>query len=224
MKATVSLELVNRVPLLRSLPSNEKDALTALFTAEGVKRGKFVIRESSNDSTMYFIVSGRVKVCRADSHGKEVIVAILGPGEYFGEIALLAGTPRTTDVVALIDCELLCLSGKDFIEHVEKYNGLTFSLLRGLANRLHTATSRITDLALYDVTCRVARVLMEMSKVSAVADQHLPVVEERPTHQDLAAMVGSSREVVTRALKALEDEGHIEIEDERIVILSMPRF
>jgi len=139
-------------------------------------------------------------------------------GDFFGEISLLTGSSRSADVVAVEDCMVLILSAEDF-DYLSKQNsGFTRALLVDLARRVAAASTRISALALLDVYLRVLSSLTAMAKPSAKRGDL--IVDPRPTHRDLAAMVGSSREMVTRALSRLEEEGHIRVDGEQVHILS----
>ena len=200
----------------------ELEAIAAILAPVEAKAGKFIIKESSDGSDMYFIAAGKVKVCRADKDGKEVTLALCGPGDVIGEIALLTDSIRTADVVSLTPSVLWRCSRADFEAHCRRFSGLSYALLKYMAARVRQASIRISDLALYDVTCRVARALYGMSVIATRDDVEVHMISDRPTHQTLASLVGASREAVTRALKVLEEEGHLEMDEERMWLHSLP--
>lgn len=215
-------QLMSRVEILALLPSPERLAISKLLCAVKSRSGKTIVKEGSENSELVFIAEGQVKVCRVDERGREVILALLGQGDFFGELALLTGMPRCADVITLMPCELLILDGRDFLSHIEKWPNLGRLMLRGMAKRVQLASQRITELSLFDVCCRVARTLWGLGAQQQLDDQVVSFVREAPTHQTLAGMVGSSREVVSRALKSLEQQGHIYPDQDAIIVRSLP--
>lgn len=213
-------ELESTAPF-SALSQAERLALQPRLTPLEIQAGKFLIKEGSAGSEMYFLVRGSVKICTFHND-KEAILNILRPGEVVGDISVLCGGPRIADVVALTPCRLLTCSKDDFETHLREFGGLAHMMLKNLAMRVRTASMRISDLALYDVGSRLARVLFEMSAPREIEDGIAHVVDNPPTHQALASMIGSSREAVTRALKELERTKHIIVDDARIFVLSVP--
>lgn len=213
-------ELESSAPFSALSPA-ERLALQPRLTLIEIQAGRYLIKEGSAGSEMYFLVRGSVKICTFHND-KEAILNILRPGEVVGDISVLCGGPRIADVVALTPCRLLTCSKDDFETHLREFGGLAHMMLKNLAMRVRTASMRISDLALYDVSSRLARVLFEMSAPREIEDGIAHVVDNPPTHQALASMIGSSREAVTRALKELEKSKHIIVDDERIFVLSVP--
>ncbi len=211
---------LRRIPLLSELDSEELLNLGRLLRPRSVPKGSFIVYVDDPGSSMMFIVEGSVKISLASEDGKEIILATLSQGEFFGEISLLTGDNRSANVIAAADCKLLVLYEEDFKQHLLKNFGLSYAMLRELAVRLRASSDKIGDLALYDVYRRVARTLKSLAKPSA-EDGTLEIAD-RPTHQELASMVGTSREMVTRALKGLEEDECIKVEGKRILVLGMP--
>jgi CRP/FNR family cyclic AMP-dependent transcriptional regulator len=204
--------------LFAELTDLERAKITSVATAREVKAGNFLVRSGTKGDEMFFLQHGRAKVCRADSTGKEVIIGLLGPGACIGELALLTDLPRTADVVTLSRCEVLQMSRAVFLRQLEEHPQLVRTLLKSIATLLGRATAKIADLTLSDVRVRLMHVLVEMGlAVEEDGEQYL-VVRERPTHQMMADMIGATRETVTRTLSELEQDGHIEIDGERVVI------
>lgn len=204
------------------LSDQARNEILADAQLKEVKSGGFLVRKGQEGSEVFFLLHGRAKVCVADARGKEVIVGLLGRGAVVGEIAILADVPRTADVVALSRCRALRLSRAAFLKHVGCHPELGLALLRSAARMLGRATERISDLTLNDVNVRIVHVLVEMARLLEIEGEEHLVVRERPTHQTIGSMIGASRETVTRALSELEAQGHIKVEDERVVIYSVP--
>jgi CRP/FNR family transcriptional regulator, cyclic AMP receptor protein len=148
-----------------------------------------------------------MKVMMSDDEGREVILAILGPGEYFGEMGLVDDSPRSATVVALEACELLSLAKRDFNSCLQDNFEMAMTVMRGLVKRLREADQKIGSLALMDVYGRVARLLLEMAET--VDGQK--VVTKKLAKQDIAKMIGASREMVSRVMKDLQAGGFIEV-------------
>ncbi len=211
---------MHSIPVLSELEESELEALRNTLSKHTYKSGAHMIRLKEDATSIMFLAEGKARVSLTGNDGKEVVLAHLEQGDFFGEIALLTGEKRSADVTALKPCTTLNLSKDDFERLSGTHNGLTSRLLKELAARLRGASSKIGDLALLDVYRRVASVLFELATDSD--DKKEKVIPKRPTHNELAAMVGTSREMVTRALKNLELDGHIRTEGKTIVLLSKP--
>jgi CRP/FNR family cyclic AMP-dependent transcriptional regulator len=213
-------ELESALPFSQ-LSAEERSKLQSRLTVVEINAGRYLIKEGSEGSEMYFLIRGMVKICSFHNE-KEAILAILRPGEVVGDISLLCGGPRVADVVALTPCRLVQCSKEDFEAHLLEFGGLAHMMLKNLARRVRSASTRIADLALYDVSSRLARMLFDMSSPGEIDGAAVHVVSNPPTHQSLASMIGSSREAVTRGLKELEKRKHIIVDDERIFVFSVP--
>lgn len=211
-------ELVAIVPMLANLPATERENLERLCAQMTAKSGKMIMQAGSDGDALMFLASGRVKVCNNDERGKEVIIVLFGPGDFFGELSLLTNAPRAAHVIALEPAELLVLQKKDFYAHIAKFSGLTVQLLNNLAKRVQFSTRRITDLALCNVFDRIGRVLVTLGQSLELHGEQVIIVNDPPSHQHIASMAGTSREVVTRTLRALEEAELLLREDDRIVL------
>lgn len=218
----LAIHKLKHIPLLSPLPDAELAHLAEVLRERHVPKGSYIVCAEDPGPSMMFIAEGKVKITLMSKDGKEVVLANLNEGDFFGEMALLTGEERSANVVALTDCSLLVLGDEDFHAHLKQNSGLALSMLRELAFRLRAATSKIGDLALYDVYRRVARTLRSMGRPEQREGKEIYVISERPTHQDLAAMVGTSREMVTRALKGLEEDGCVVLSGKRLELHKMP--
>ena len=219
----VTEEQLREIPLLSNIDSAELNVLATLLDERDFRDGNYIVREADPSPNLYFIAAGKVKVTLLSPEGKEIVVAHLGPGDFFGEIGLLLGEDRSANVVAQTDCKLLILTDESFTQHLLKATGLALAMLKEMAHRLRSATDKIGDLALYDVYRRVARTLKHMGEVTIEDGHEIFVIDNRPTHQELANNVGTSREMVTRALKGLEEDGCIATEGKTIILKKLPR-
>jgi CRP/FNR family cyclic AMP-dependent transcriptional regulator len=212
--ASVSTLLLRNVPLFSVLPESQLSLLTGLVGRKSFPRGTSIISAGDTTDSLYVIISGRLKVMMSDDEGREVILAILNPNEFFGEMGLIDDHPRSATVVAIEACELLSLAKRDFKKCLEDNFELAMTVMRGLVRRLREADKKISSLALMDVYGRVARLLLEMSE--DVEGQK--VVTKKLAKQDIAKMIGASREMVSRVMKDLQEGGYIEARGNTILI------
>ena len=164
--------------------------------------------------SLYIVISGRLKVMMGDAEGKEVILSLFGPGGFFGEMGLIDDSPRSASVVTIEPCELLAIAKGDFKKCLAENVEMSMAVMRGLVHRLREADRKIGSLALLDVYGRVARLLLDMSE--DVNGQK--VVIRRLPKQDIAKMIGASREMVSRVMKDLQMGGYIEVRGSTIVL------
>jgi len=210
----VSTALLKTVPLFAGLPDEQLRALVPAVTRRSAPRGSLIMAAGDPTDSLYIVISGRLKVMMSDSDGKEVILSILGPGEFFGEMGLIDDHPRSASVVAMEPCELLALTRRDFRKCLAENFDMAMAVMRGLVKRLREADRKIGSLALLDVYGRVARLLLDMAE--DVDGQK--IVTRRLPKQDIAKMVGASREMVSRVMKDLQLGGYIEMRGSTIVL------
>jgi CRP/FNR family cyclic AMP-dependent transcriptional regulator len=168
-------------------------------------RGRTIVAEGDPSQSMYILLSGRAKVQRSDSEGKEVILAVLGAGEFFGEMSLIDDEPRSASVITLESCDFLSIRKESFITVLRQSNDICLGVMRSLVQRLRAADRKIETLALLDVYGRVARVLLDSSEL--INGER--IVRNRLPRQHIAKMIGASREMVSRVMKGLETEGYV---------------
>lgn len=219
-KGTLIFEL-NRIPLLSDLDEAQLLSLSGVVERRSVKKGKYVLRAGDPGEFVMFVASGKLKVERSGG-GRVLVLDYLRPGDFCGELALLTGRCRSADVRAVENSVILVLSRQDFKEHILSNSSLALAILGSLASRLHATSVKAAELGLLDVYRRLARVLASLAEVKHLEDGDVKVIEERPTHRDLAALTGTSREMITRALKDLEMAGHISVEGRKVVVHSLP--
>jgi CRP/FNR family cyclic AMP-dependent transcriptional regulator len=212
--ATVSTAVLKAVPLFASFPDDQLRVLVTMVTRRSAPRGSTIMAAGDPTDSLYIVISGRLKVMMGDADGKEVILTILGPGEFFGEMGLIDDEPRSASVVAIEPCELLSIAKRDFKKCLADNFEMTTAVMRGLVRRLREADRKIGSLALLDVYGRVARLLLDMSE--DVNGQKM--VTKRLPKQDIAKMIGASREMVSRVMKDLQMGGYIEMRGSTIVL------
>ena len=216
MNATpvVSPLLLRNVPLFSSLPGDQLLLLASVLSRKPYPRDSAVIAAGDPTDALYVVISGRLKVVMSGNEGREAILAILNRGDFFGEMGLIDQGPRSASVVTIEPCELLTITRTDFMKCLQKNFDLAMNVIRGLVGRLREADKKIGSLALMDVCGRVARLLMEMAET---VDGQKVVTRKLPKQQ-IAKMIGASREMVTRVMKEMETSGHIEVRAHRILL------
>ena len=214
MAVQVSVAMLRSVPLFASLAEEPLRMLTTVVTRRSVSRGTIIMAAGDPTDSLYIVLSGRLKVMMSDAEGKEVILTIIGPGEFFGEMGLIDDAPRSASVVAIEPCELLAINRRDFKKCLAENFEMAMAVMRGLVRRLREADRKIGSLALLDVYGRVARLLLDMAET--VDGQKM--VTKRLPKQDIAKMIGASREMVSRVMKDLQLGGYIDVQGAKIVL------
>ncbi|HEV3007565.1 MAG TPA: cyclic nucleotide-binding domain-containing protein [Burkholderiales bacterium] len=214
MASTVSTAVLKTVPLFASFPEDQLRMLTTMVTRKSSPRSTTIMAGGDATDSLYIVLSGRLKVMMSDSEGKEVILTILGPGEFFGEMGLIDDEPRSATVMTIEPCELLSIAKRDFKKCLAENFEMAMAVMRSLVKRLREADRKIGSLALLDVYGRVARLLLDMSE-NVDGEK---VVTKRLPKQDIAKMIGASREMVSRVMKDLQTGGYIEMRGSTIVL------
>ena len=201
------LEVLKRVSIFAHLDEATLIDLLRRMTIRRWHGGSIVMGQSEPGDALYIQVSGRTKVVLFGENGREMILSVLGPGDFFGEMSLFDGKPRSANVVAIDDVTLLVLEREAFIAHLARSPRTALTLLREMADRLRRANEIINNLALHDVTSRLTRTLFTIAAESGETRDDGILIRQRPTQQDLANMVGTCRETVSRALSSMARRG-----------------
>ena len=209
------LPTLSAVPLFANIPQGELEKLAAFARQESYVKNAEIMAEGDRSSGLYILLSGKVKVVLRSEEGKEIILAILNPTEFFGEMALLDEAPRSADIVAMAPTTVLVIAKQEFKSWLQRQPEMAFVIIKTLAQRLREADRKIGDLALMDVYGRVARALMGLAKEDS---QGRMVVSDNLSQQSLADIVGASREMVSRTLKDLAHVGHIWFDGKDIIV------
>jgi CRP/FNR family cyclic AMP-dependent transcriptional regulator len=206
-----------KLPAFEGLADAELRALLDLATVRSIAKNTILLAEGDESDAVHLILSGRVKIFLSDAAGKEVVINIQGPGEYFGEMSLEPGG-RSASVMTLEPCRIAAVKMTDFRAFLLQHPAFQQELVRKLIRRVRALTRHVHDLALVDVYGRVVRTLDDL----ACEEKGRRVVPQVMSQQSIANLVGASREMVSRILKELRIGGYIGIEDRRIVILRKP--
>lgn len=211
--------LLAGAPLFADLPEDEQARLAALLRRRPYARGATIFLRGDPGASLFLIESGRVKITLTSDEGKEVVLALLGPGDVFGELSLLDGEPRSADAVALEPCQLLLLAREDVLRVLESRPRVALNLLAVLARRLRRDNQLVQDVTSLDVPARLARALLTLAEGQGRPGQGGVAIEARLTQSELAAMVGATRESVNKWLGFYARQGLIRRERGRLVVL-----
>lgn len=208
MAVLTNLDLLRRVPIFSALSTHQMAQLADAVTKRRVKRGELIVQQGKKSNALFIILSGRARVVMTDRRGKEVILAVLHVGDYVGEISLVDGKSHSASVQTEVQTDLLVLERAEFNRCLAENHATASAVIKGLASRLRKADEKISSLALMDVYGRVAQVLMSFSQPAAEDSKQL-LIREKITRQDIAKMVGASREMVSRVMRDFEERGFI---------------
>jgi CRP-like cAMP-binding protein len=214
----VGSAVLSRVPLFSDLPPDELEALSTRLRRLEHAKGDVIFRQGDPGSSLYIIQSGAVNITLSSRAGQQMILARLGAGEFFGEMALLDGEPRSANAVATDGSEFLLLDRDDFLTYLEARPKLAVRLLIVLARRLRNDAEIVQDAAFLDVPARLARIILQLAETTGQPGEDGTVIG--PVAQtELAAMVGARRETVNKWIRFYERHGLIRSERGRITIL-----
>ena len=210
-----NLDLIRRVPLFSLLTNDQALAIASSVVKRRFRRGEIVVEQGKKSNALFILLTGRARVLTADVRGREVILAVLQPGDYVGEMSLIDNEPHSATVRAEVQTDMLILGRAEFARCLPENSSLSYAIMRGLVQRLRSADRQIESLALLDVYGRVARALLNMAEM--IGDQN--TIRNKVSRQDLAKVVGASREMVSRVMKDLEERGVIETQENGSVVI-----
>ncbi len=207
-------EALRAIPLFSTLDEPVIEEIALLLIDRKFPKDAVIFEEGSVGDYMYLIREGQVKVTKMSDDGREKILEMLEPGDFFGDMSLLDREPRSASVKTTLACVLLALSRQDFLDLLRQNSEVSMEMLRVLSRRLRETDEQIRELLFERVEARTRRILVRMAKDSAPGD---PTRCSTPpvTHQQLADLVGTSRETITRVVKDLKDSGWLSQEGKR---------
>ena len=213
MSMLSNLDLIRRVPLFAVLTQSQAESLATAVGKRRFKRGELIVEQGKKCDALYIILAGRARVVVTDKKAREVILATLQPGDHIGEMSLIDQESHSANVEAEMQTDALVLGGDDFNRCVNENSAMMQAVMRGLVRRLRSADRKIESLALMGVYSRVANVLLE-SGIPHPEKANIFVIREKISRQDIAKMVGASREMVSRVMKDFEEQAFIETQQD----------
>ncbi|WP_232681057.1 Crp/Fnr family transcriptional regulator [Nocardioides sp. R-C-SC26] len=217
-------DVLRLAPLFGALDDEAAAALRASMSESRLRRGDVLFHEGDTGDKLYVVLDGKVKLGRSSSDGRENLLAILGPGQMFGELSLFDPGPRSATVTAVTDVEFASLSHEDLMTWLEGRPVVALGLLSQLAARLRKANDVVADLVFSDVPGRVAKALLDLAdRFGRTADDGVHVHHDL-TQEELAQLVGASRETVNKALADFVNRGWLRLEPRSVVIMDVERL
>jgi len=220
----MEIDILKNIPLFADLKDDIIQQIYNLMQKRAYKKGNIILMEEEFGDTLFILSKGSVKITRMGEDGREVILSILGEGDFFGETSILDGENRSANVVALEDTAVLILKRGDFLDLLEKHPQIAIALLQEMATRLRRSDQQIEGLSLSDAENRIAMCLLRLAEDLGVIKQGKVIIENLPYQQDIANMAGTSRETVSRMLTLLQRKGYIQKYGRRLIINNYDGF
>lgn len=207
--------ILEEIPIFSELPNEYLEAISSHAITKTVPKNTIVISEGDESSSLYVILNGKVKVYLSEEKGREVILDILGPGEFFGELAMMDSGRRSASVMTMEPSQFLIISREDFRACLSGNPKVALRLLQVMAKRLRATSETVRNLALHDVYERVSILLRTMASDDPGGEQ---IIDHKLTYQDIANLVGASREMVGRIMRELIAGGYITMDNKTVTI------
>jgi CRP/FNR family transcriptional regulator, cyclic AMP receptor protein len=207
-------------PFFRAMRPEEIDAILGFAIERRFPRGATILNKGADGSNLMAVLAGRVRIGNVSAEGKEVTLNVIGPGEIFGEIALLDGKPRSADAVAVEDTTVLMVERRDFLPFLLRHDTLVERLLVVLCDRLRRTSGALEEIALFDLPARLARVLVKLADDYGRPDPAGGVrIGLKLSQRDLSTLVASSRESVNKQLRVWRTAAALDLRDGHLVLL-----
>lgn len=211
-------------PLFKALDDEAAISLRESMASQDVKKGQILFSEGEPGDRLYLVKTGKIKLSHASGDGRESVLMILGPGDMFGELSLFDPGPRTSTAIAVTDSQVLELGHSDLIPWLQGRPEVAQALLQALAHRLRRTSEAMSDLVFADVPGRVAKALLELGEKFGAANGTGLLVHHELTQEELAQLVGASRETVNKALADFVSRGWIRLETRSVELLDVDRL
>jgi len=215
------VDFLKKVPLFSDLDDEELHKLASIVREQNYKRRTTIVRVDDPGGALYILKSGLVKITIEDQHGDEMILRILYPTDFFGEMSLLDGMPRSATVTAQEPSEVLTISREHFLNIIEQSPKILLKMTAVLSQRLRNTNGLIHSLAFFDVYGKVARLLLNLAAERGRVTEQGTVIDMRLTQQELAELAGMTRETMARTLREFQQAGCIRVDSGIISILEL---
>ncbi|ACL70565.1 Crp/Fnr family transcriptional regulator [Halothermothrix orenii] len=211
------------IPLFSGLNDEQLDLLKSITNKRRYKAGEILFFEGDKPDAFYIVVEGEIQIIKVSYDGKEKILEVMGPGDFFGEMAIIDSKGRSATARVIRDSSLLVVGNQEFLNLVREYPFIALKIIGELSRRLRQANQDIESLAFLDVETRLKKFFRRMT--GEIRDNGEAVVIDRNiTHQDIARFIGTSRETVTRIINKLKDKGLLEIKREKIILKDINKW
>ena len=213
-------DLIRRVPLFDTLSDSEFQDIQHVFLIRNFRRNQVIFLEEDSGRYMYIVLAGKVKISKTTPAGKETVLAIHQQGDFFGEMSLLDGKTSPATVSAMEDCRIATVSAGDFQRYFMTNEKVVRQIIQVLCSRLRQVWAQIQSLSYSTAEARICGTLLQLSRKYGVPDHRGIIIDLKITHQELAGMVGTSRETVSRTVARLQQEGVLTVDGRRFVLLN----
>ena len=217
-------EVVRRAPLFTALDEAAAISLRASMDSVKIAKGSILFKEGDDGEHLYVIIDGKLKLGTSSGDGRENLLSILGPGEMFGELSLFDPGPRTSTATAVTDAKLLSLSHEKVIPWLKQNPEVSLQLLTRLSQRLRRTNEAVGDLVFSDVPGRVAKALIDLGDRFGKTSPEGLLVNHDLTQEELAQLVGASRETVNKALADFAGRGWLKLDGRSVLITDVERL
>ena len=217
-------EILRDAPLFKALDDQSALSLRQSMKSQNLKKGQTLFKEGQPGDHLYLVKTGKVKLSHASGDGRESVFMVLGPGDMFGELSLFDPGPRTSTAIAVTESEVLGLGHNVLIPWLEDKPEVAQALLQALAHRLRRTSETMSDLVFADVPGRVAKALLELGEKFGSKNSSGLAVHHDLTQEELAQLVGASRETVNKALADFASRGWIRLETKSVELLDIDRL
>ncbi len=218
------IDILKKVPIFSGISSKDLEKIVAVTHQRKYRKDSMILIEEEAGQTMFILMSGQVKISRISEDGREVILAVMAEGDFFGELSLLDGQSRSANVTVIKDAEMLLINREDFLSLLNEFPQIAIQLLRELAGRMRKSDSQIKSLSLKNATGKVTGTLHRLAEDIGFLRENRVTIENLPTQQDLANMAGTSRETISRVIQRLINDNYVVKEGSRLIILDYERF
>lgn len=214
------VKYAGNVPLFQALSRADLEAVCSVMILRTFRKNEVIVMEDDGQEPAFFILAdGTAEVCVNSSEGKRTILATLRKGDFFGEMAILDGEPRSASVIASGNTKLLMLYRRPFLDMLQRYPKITIQMLIEMSRRQRRSNRQVNTLSIMNVSERVGEIILRIARERGITNGPVTIVPDRPTHQTIADMAGTSRETVSRILSQLRKNRGIAIDGKKMMIL-----
>ncbi len=217
-------EIIKHIPIFKTLSDFDLNDLIGSLRLKSLKQGQALFWKGDEGTALYIVKKGTIKIVLPSTEGDEIIVTMFSEGDFFGEMALLDGEPRSADAVAIEPSEVFVLSRNNFLSFLQSNVNAIKSILSLLSKRLRRTDSMLEDTCFLNVSARLAKKLTELAESHGRKDGNIIHIDLSLTQKELGDMVGATRESVNKELKALREQGLIITEESKIQILDISQL
>ena len=216
--------IIARIPLFERMSPEEREELRGMMSQTTLRRGEVLFNEGDSGDRLYILLTGKVKLGHTSVDGRENLLAVLGPGEVVGELTLFDPGPRSTTATAAATTELLALEHNQLMGFIDSHPTLAKDMLRALAVRLRRTNIALADLVFSDVPGRVAKALLDLAERFGAPTEDGIHVPHDLTQEELAQLVGASRETINKSLAEFVSRGWIRLEGRAVTLIDVERL